>query len=122
MTLQLNPETLGRVQISVIQKNGIMQAQIIAENETAKNAIDANIALLQESLEHQELKVESVEVMVASYAFFNHQEQQSNEQNSNQARRRTALGGLEGFEEEVADDNLENEILKAQGNSVNYSI
>ena len=122
MILQLNPENLGRVQISVIQKNGIMQAQIIAENETAKNAIDANIALLQESLEHQELKVESVEVMVASYDFFNHQEQQSNEQNSNQARRRTALGGLEGFEEEVADDNLENEILKAQGNSVNYSI
>lgn len=31
MTLQLNPEQLGKVQIHVTTKNGVMQAQIIAE-------------------------------------------------------------------------------------------
>ena len=122
MTLQLNPENLGRVQISVIQKNGIMQAQIIAENEAAKNAIESNLALLQESLDHQELKVESVEVMIASYEFFNQQEQQSNEQNSNQTNRSSNINGLEAVDEIVEDDVLEEQIMKAQGNSVNYSI
>lgn len=122
MTLQLNPENLGRVQISVIQKNGIMQAQIIAENEAAKNAIEGNLALLQESLDHQELKVESVEVMIASYEFFNQQEQQSNEQNSNQTRRQSNIGGFEGLDEVLEDEVLEDEMMRAQGNSVNYSI
>lgn len=122
MTLQLNPENLGRVQISVIQKNGIMQAQIIAENEAAKNAIEGNLALLQESLDHQELKVESVEVMIASYEFFNQQEQQSNEQNSNQTRRQSNVGSFESVDEVLEDEVLEDEIMRAQGNSVNYSI
>lgn len=122
MTLQLNPENLGRVQISVIQKNGVMQAQIIAENEAAKNAIEGNLALLQESLEHQELKVESVEVMIASYEFFNQQEEQSNEQNSNQANRRMQAGEIDAFDEGSEEEVLEEEIMRAQGNSVNYSI
>lgn len=122
MTLQLNPEHLGKVQISVIQKNGIMQAQIIAENEAAKNAIEGNLALLQESLEHQELKVESIEVMIASYEFFNQQEQQQEGQNSNQPGRRTGVEGFGNLDEVVEDEVLEDEIMRAQGNSVNYSI
>lgn len=121
MTLQLNPEHLGRVQISVVSKNGIMQAQIIAENKAAQNAIESNIALLQEALEGKELKVESVEVMIASYDFFEQQEQQSKEQNSNQTGKRLNLGNLENLDEAV-DEVLEDELLRAQGSSIHYSI
>lgn len=41
MTLQLNPEQLGKVQIHVSTKNGVMQAQIIAETEAAKAAVES---------------------------------------------------------------------------------
>ena len=49
MTLQLNPEQLGKVQIHVSTKNGVMQAQIIAETEAAKAAVESGLAVLKEA-------------------------------------------------------------------------
>lgn len=123
MVLQLNPEHLGKIQISIIQREGIMQAQIIAENEAAKHAIESNIALLQETFNNQELRVESVEVMVATYEFFNQQDAQGQAEERNMTQRGSGISSsLEGFEDVEEEETLEETIMRAQGNSVNYSI
>lgn len=124
LSVQLNPEQLGKVQIYVATKNGVMQAQIIAENEAAKNAVEAGISVLREAFENQDLKVDAIEVMVGTRDFF-----AENEQNTQDDSRREKTGNQSGGINlnEVSDDEiseseqLEAEMMKAQGNRVNYT-
>ncbi|MBQ9199452.1 MAG: flagellar hook-length control protein FliK [Lachnospiraceae bacterium] len=123
--MRLNPESLGRVQITVSSKNGVMQAQIVAETEAAKNAIEANIATLRETFNNQDLKVEAVEVTIASYGFFEGQEQNEtfeNEKNKSGDKNIRINSNGDALDDVAVDDELETEMMKAQGNSVSYSI
>ena len=123
IVMQLNPEHLGKVQITVASKDGVMQAQIIAETEAAKNAIEGSIAALKEAFQNQELKVEAVEVMVASYEFFNQGNAGDNQDNNAPSKRTGAINMADIPEEEMTDEELiEAEIMKAKGNSVSYSV
>lgn len=65
--LTLTPETLGKVNLSVVVKEGVMTASITAQTESAKDAIAANIEVLKENLNNQGIKVEEVSVAVASH-------------------------------------------------------
>lgn len=121
LELQLNPEHLGKVQISVSTRNGIMQAQIVTENEAARHAVEASMASLRETFDNQGLKVEAVEVMVATYEFFgNGKEQQGSPKGRNADRAGKSISG--GFEDENIEDGeqLEQEMMQAQGNTVSY--
>lgn len=121
LELQLNPEHLGKVQISVSTRNGIMQAQIVTENEAARHAVEASMASLRETFDNQGLKVEAVEVMVATYEFFgNGKEQQGSPKGQNADRAGRNISG--GFADEELEDaeQLEQEMMQAQGNTVSY--
>ena len=85
LQMQLYPEHLGKVSIQVVSKNGVLTAQIAAENEVAKAALESQLATLKESFDSQGIKVQSVEVMVSTNAF--EQNQQSNTENSDQEHR-----------------------------------
>ena len=126
MEVQLNPEHLGKVQINVASKDGIITAQIITENEAAKHAIENSIAVLKESFNNQELKVEAVDVMIASYEFFNQGQdaQFENEEQANASRTTGDINLNEGLiEDELTDEEqLQVEVMRKQGSSVNYSI
>lgn len=69
MELQLNPEHLGKVSLSVQSNNGIMTAQFVVENEMSKEAIESQMVTLRETLDQQGIKVEAIEVTVAAYNF-----------------------------------------------------
>lgn len=120
LELQLNPEHLGKVQISVSTRNGIMQAQIVTENEAARHAVEASMASLRETLDNQGLKVEAVEVMVATYEFFgNGKEQQESPKGRNADRAGRTSGSFS--DEDIEDtEQLEQEMMQAQGNTVSY--
>ncbi len=120
LELQLNPEHLGKVQISVSTRNGIMQAQIVTENEAARHAVEASMASLRETFDNQGLKVEAVEVMVATYEFFgNGKEQQGSPKGRNADRAGKTSGGF--TDENIEDgEQLEQEMMQAQGNTVSY--
>lgn len=127
ITVQLNPENLGKVQVSVANRNGIMQAQIVAETESARHAIENSIAVLKETFDNHELKVDAVEVMVAPQDFFNNgnREDGFNENNQNKTSQGTSkLNINEDMDEDELseDDKLAVTMMKAQGNSVSYSI
>lgn len=124
MTLQLNPEQLGKVQIHVSTKNGVMQAQIIAENEAAKAAVESGLTVLKEAFENQDLKVESIEVMVGTPDYFTEEsdaqaQMEQKEQKSGKSAGSVNFSG--GSDDEINEDmSLKSEMMKAQGNQVNY--
>ena len=51
LELQLNPESLGKVNVTVSAKEGILTAQIVAQTEIAKEAIESQISVLKETFE-----------------------------------------------------------------------
>lgn len=126
LEIRLNPENLGRVQISVTTKNGVMQAQIIAETEAAKNAIEGSLALLKETFNENELKVEAVEVMVATYDFFKEEQDAGNDQS--EQKKSSHGGNSENINDDIVDEELseaqqlEKDMMQQAGNSVSYSI
>lgn len=69
MELALHPEGLGRVKLTVQAKNGLMAAQFIVHNDTAREAIEGNIQILKDALSEQGLKVENIEVLVSTNTF-----------------------------------------------------
>ena len=69
MELQLNPESLGKINLSVVAKDGIMTAHFTAQNEMVKEAIESQIQILKDNLNNQRLKVESIEVTVSNFSF-----------------------------------------------------
>ena len=69
MKLNLNPEHLGKVELAVTSKAGVMTAEFVVENKTAKEAIEKGLPALIEKFEEQGLKVEAVEVRISDYDF-----------------------------------------------------
>lgn len=120
--MQLYPEHLGKIQINIVSKEGIMTAHIVAENEAAKQAIEGGLASLKEAMENQNIKVEAIEVMVSTTGFANNNESQNNTQdnpNSSFGKNRN-ISGLD--EENETEDAAEIEKMKASGSSVSYSV
>ena len=76
MELQLNPEHLGKVNLTVQSKSGVMTAQFVVQNEISKEAIESQLHTLRETLNQQGIKVDAIEVTVASNPF----EHNANEQ------------------------------------------
>ncbi len=71
--IQLTPESLGKVQVSVENNNGIMTAKFQAESRVAKEAIESNLIQFKEHLAEQGIKVDSVEVSVGNFDFTGNQ-------------------------------------------------
>lgn len=69
MELQLNPEHLGKVALSITSKEGVMTALFTTQTEMAKEAIENQLHILRQNLESQGIKVEVVEVTVAEFSF-----------------------------------------------------
>ena len=120
MELQLYPEHLGKIQIHVVSKDGVMTARIAAETEQAKQAIENGLANLKEAFEQQDLKVEAVEVMVATAGFEKGQDQQ-------EAPQQKRTGGKTGklvysdTEDEELEEQAETERMRMKGSSVSYT-
>lgn len=127
MTLQLNPEQLGKVQIHVTTKNGVMQAQIIAETEAARKAVESGLSLLKEAFDNRDLKVDAIEVMVGTQDYFENGEAQTQADaesgRENQRKRVTGINLQADSDDEISENQkLESEMMKAQGNQVSYMV
>ena len=127
MEMQLNPEKLGKINVQVVAKEGIVTAHIIAQNEAVKEAIESQIAVLKDNMANQDIKIQDVEVTVSSHAFEQNLSQggenRQNEQNGNGKRKYV---NEDGHDMDIADINkikeeVKEEIMKEQnGSSVSY--
>ncbi len=128
--MQLNPENLGKVYLQVVSRQGTITAQLAAQDEAVKQALESQIAALKENMNQQGLKVEAVEVTIASHEFErNLEENQKNpskeqqEAEMEQASRRNinlnSLDELEGLMSE--EESLVARMMSDQGNSVDLT-
>lgn len=122
MEVMLNPEHLGSVHITVTARNGIVSAQIAAQNEQVKTALENQMVTLREQFESQELKVDAVEITVMAHSFEAGQNfgQSESERKQGESKVHRKLD-LSSFDDELEED-LESTAPapKAEGSSVEY--
>lgn len=75
INLQLTPESLGRMYINVSQKNSEISARIAVSNEAVKEALQTQMVNLKEALNNSGIRVNEVEITVASHEFERNLEQ-----------------------------------------------
>ncbi len=107
MEMQLNPASLGRVNLTVATTGGIATATMVVENQMAKNALESQMITLKETFAEQGLKVEEVEVTVAEFGLKKeNQEQQETGKNRKQNRRFRSDDELSEDENAVTETNM----------------
>lgn len=121
LEMQLYPEHLGKIQIHVVSKDGVMTARIVAETEAAKQAIENGLTNLKESMQEQNLKVEAIEVMVSTTGFERGNEGQDSEMNNQTAKGRRKLNLSEPEQDVTDEEAAEEERMRATGSSVSYT-
>ena len=126
--MQLNPENLGKIYINVTERNSEITARIAVSNEAVKEALETQMVELRETLNNSGIKVNDVEVTIASHEFEQNLEQNaaSDEQRQSEQNFAAANGGngtdgssagIDRPEEEI----LAQRIMKDNGNSVDFT-
>ncbi len=64
ISIQLTPEHLGKVRVSLEMRDGSMAARISVESEDVKKQVEAGLSSLRDSLENQGIKLQGLEVSV----------------------------------------------------------
>lgn len=123
MELSLNPEHLGKVNLSVVSKDGLLTAQFTTQNEIAREAIESNIQLLRENLENQGIKVEKIEVALSEYSLQKDNDadtgrEQGRQQSGKRRVSRINAGTL--LQENAAAEASEDIVLQGRGMNINY--
>lgn len=122
MELQLNPASLGRVNLNVTSQNGTATATLTVQNQVAKEALESQLTVLRENLESHGLKVDAVEVNVSEFGFKHPEDSNNNhfKQKKSSQNRRIRFGAADGAEDQ--DDSVETEVVtsadRRDGNSV----
>ncbi|MBE5929604.1 MAG: hypothetical protein E7268_00910 [Lachnospiraceae bacterium] len=118
MELQLNPEHLGRVNLTITEKEGMMTAQFTTQTEVAKEAIESQMTALRESLQNQGIKVEAIEVTVSEFGF--ERDRQSEEHGNGEPEKRRKSGSFTVEDTEEATPKMA-DYLNVTDSSVDYS-
>ena len=82
--MQLNPENLGKLYINVTERNSEITARIAVSNETVKNALESQMAALRENLQDANIRVNDVEITIATHEFERNLEQNAGNENGRQ--------------------------------------
>lgn len=118
MELQLNPEHLGRVNLTITEKEGMMTAQFTTQTEIAKEAIESQMAALRESLQNQGIKVEAIEVTVSEFGFERDRDAKQNEEGESGKQKRRDAFHIDETEEGSPGMS---DFLNVSDSSVDYS-
>ncbi len=129
MEIQLHPVELGTVNLQVVAKDGTVSARLAVQDEAVRAAMESQMVQLRETLQEQGLKIDAVEVTVATHEFEQNLDQHGREAEENAAKEKkngrkildlNEIGqdDLEG--EEMSDaDRLQVEMMRMGGNRLN---
>lgn len=128
MEVQLNPEHLGKVNLTVVAKEGHITAQFVTENEVTRQALEGQIQQLRETLVEQGLKVDEVEVSVSDFNFqegnqanAEEQKQQQRDEHAKQVQRNLNLANLDDLSDMTEAEELAVKIMQSNGNQIDYT-
>lgn len=128
MEMQINPENLGKIYLHISSEEGVVSAQFAATNEVVKEALELQMATLRENLTQAGVKVDAIEVTVASHEFEKNLEQNQKDpdeqlQEEKTTKRRNlsvdSLDDLQGVMTE--EETLVAQIMKDNGNSIDFT-
>ncbi|MBO4883145.1 MAG: flagellar hook-length control protein FliK [Lachnospiraceae bacterium] len=129
--MQLHPASLGTLHIHVTNNAGVITASFVTENEAVKAAVESQMVRLAEQFEEQGIKVEAVEVTVASHSFEGNLDQSAGQpeggNESGRSHSRTRRIDLSGMDDELDTSDMDDEeriaaeMMAANGNKVDYT-
>lgn len=129
INLQLTPESLGRMYINVSQKNSEISARIAVSNEAVKEALQTQMVNLKEALNNSGIRVNEVEITVASHEFERNLEQGAENDDSRQQESTNSYNGSNSSDSGIdsdmmqdrAEERLVTQIMRDNGNSVDFT-
>lgn len=132
MEIQLHPVELGTVNLQVVAKDGNVSARLAVQDEAVRAAMESQIVQLREALQEQGLKIDAVEVTVATHEFEQNLDQHGREAEENAAKEKkngrrildlNEIGQDDLDGEEMSDaDRLQVEMMRMGGNRLNLRV
>lgn len=126
MHMILHPEHLGRLQLAVTARDGVMTASFTVQNEMVKQALEMQMQDLRNAFTEQGLKVEAVEITVSMFEFAQSDQTGGNGQPSEQKKQRRDFQDMEeAFLDDSGFENAEERAAAAisgSGNNVDYTV
>ncbi len=128
--MQLNPENLGKIYLHISEKEGMVSAQLAAQNEAVKEALEVQAATLRENLNQAGVKVDAIEVTVATHEFERNleqeqrqkEEQESDRKENSRGRRNLNIDSLDELSGVMTEEEaLVAQIMRDNGNSVDLT-
>ncbi len=126
MEIQLNPESLGKVNLTVSAKEGVMVANFAVQTEMAKEAIESQMHILKEQFDQKGIKVEAVEVTVTDFAFAQSDQTEGGNQGEQQKKAKGKTISIEELQREMeADEEKEDSRTPSaigSGGNIDYTV
>lgn len=123
LEMNLSPESLGKVNLTINSKEGVMTAHFVVENQISKEAIESQLSTLRETLDQQGIKVEAIEVTVSAYTFEQNNntsdQDQSDTQKDNSSRHITIDEAMI-MSDEITEDERAYVNNELSNNQINY--
>jgi flagellar hook-length control protein FliK len=134
LDMVLHPASLGHVALNLTSRDGAVTAQLTAQNENVREALQSQIQILKENLEQAGVKIEAVEVTVSSHAFEQNLEQGNDSESEAQMQERERLRrathrinlggsdgeGIEGIDEIGEAEAVNVAMMQADGRRLDY--
>lgn len=102
LTVNLQPEELGKMKIQLEMVEGMIKGTILVENEAAKHALQNHLQEMKNQIKNQDISLESLEVNVENQSFEQSQ-QPSDEENAFFKQRHTLKNA---FTEQSIESNV----------------
>jgi len=128
LKMQLAPEHLGKLELEISSKSGVLTANIKVENAVAKEAIENGLQTLIQKFDEQGVKVEAVEVSIANYDMSkeNGREKSSQDYEIDMKKKRKhgkiSLEDLNAMEAEENTNNQESRIPSMTATTIDYAV
>lgn len=128
MVIHLNPEHLGKVNLSVVAREGHITAQFVTETELARQALESQIQQLRDTLGEQGLKVDKVEVSVSDFSFTqgnsaNAEEQKERQRNAHAKalHRNLDLADINNISDMTEEELLAVDVMRRNGGQIDFT-
>ncbi|WP_429843612.1 flagellar hook-length control protein FliK [Brevibacillus sp. FIR094] len=109
--LILNPQALGKVDVTITSQNGVITAQFHAETQAGKEMLDNQLPQLRAALTQQGLQVDRLEVNQQQDTAFNFQQQREQARQQQENRQQQEKDEQEFALDALVDSNESTEVL-----------
>ncbi|MFP4697249.1 MAG: flagellar hook-length control protein FliK [Eubacteriales bacterium] len=118
MEFQLKPEHLGKLQLSIASKEGVISAQFVVESQSVKETLENQMVFLKDNLNEQGIKVDKVEIIIASEQY-NESKDQNNTKEHKQNKKSSKIANI--FEQSSEEEVEEEDYLINEDSVINFT-